>query len=400
MAAVRFCSHCGAKLLSGANFCVECGERLAGAKMPRLGLTFPFRRYAPLLVVLTVVAAGGSAVVLGVLSPKTPPSVPGHEAAQTTGNAAPKLPENHPPIAIPEQAKQAIRDMAQKAQAAPDDLDAWKRLAEAQYRAGQLEPSYLPEAATAYQHVLEREPENLDVIRNLGNIAFDRDQPDVAIGYYDRYLKQKPDDLGVQTDLGTMYLSSGKADQAIKLYEAVLKTDASFFQAQFNLFFAYRSAGETDKAMAALEKARSLAPDDTTRNQVDQVMARAKGLPPPVAAGGGQAEPAAAGGAPAAPAAPAAASSGTFQADAEAVFRQNPILGPKVQRIEWKGADSAQVYLHDFPMDQMGESMRAMFADRMKSRIKEKKDAHQLTATTTFELVDAASGKVMETITE
>ena len=392
--AVRFCAHCGAKLVSGSNFCVECGERLPGAKVPRSGMTFPLRRYAPLLVVLTVVAAGGSAVVLGVLSPKTPPSVPGREPAQPTGNAAPKLPENHPPIAIPEQAKQAIRDMAQKAQASPDDLDAWKRLAEAQYRAGQLDPSYLPEAAAAYQHVLDREPENLDVIRNLGNIAFDRDQADVAIGYYDRYLKQKPDDLGVQTDLGTMYLSSGKSDQAIKSYEAVLKTDPSFFQAQFNLFFAYRSVGESDKATAALEKARGLAPDDTSRNQVEQVMARAKGLPPPQAVGAAPSEPAGAA------AAAAEASTGTFHADAEAVFRQNPILGPKVQRIEWKDEDSAQVYLHDFPMDQMGDSMRVMFADRMKSRIKEKKDAHQLSATTKFELIDAATGKVMETITE
>jgi tetratricopeptide (TPR) repeat protein len=390
----RFCANCGGKLANGANFCVECGEPRPGAKPRRLGLAVPTHRYAPLLVILAVVAIGGGAVVLGVLSPKVPPSVPRREASQAAGDAAARLPENHPPIAIPEQVKQAMREMAQRAQAAPDNSDIWKHLAEAQYRAGQLEPSYLVEAAAAYQHVLEREPENLDVIRNLGNIAFDREQSDVAIEYYQRYLKQKPDDLNVQTDLGTMYFQAGKTDQAIQSYESVLKTDPSFFQAQFNLFFVYRAANQPEKAMAALEKARSLAPDDTSRNQVEQVMARAKGLPPPAPAAG-----AVSGASPEKqPAAPVPA--GTFQADAEDLFRQHPILGPKVQRIQWQGAETAQVYLRGFPMDQMGDDMRNMFIDRMRGRIKEKKAAHNVTQTARFDLVDDASGQVLATITE
>jgi tetratricopeptide (TPR) repeat protein len=386
----QFCTHCGTKLLNDANFCVECGQPRPGAAAPRHGFSFPSQRYAPLLVILAVVGVGTGAIVLGVLSPKTPPSVPRRQAAgDTTG----RLPENHPPITVPEEVKQAIRDMAQKAQAAPDDLDIWKRLAEAQYRVSQIEPAYLADAAATYQHVLEREPDNLDVIRNLGNIAFDRQQPDVAVDYYQRYLKQKPDDLSVQTDLGTMYLSAGKAEQAIQTYEAVLKTNPSFFQAQFNLFLAYRSLGQTDKAMAALEKARASAPDDATRNQVDRVLASAKGVAPP-AGGGAAVAPAAQTGA------AGQAAAGTFQADAEELFRQHPILGPKVQRIEWEGAETARVYLLDFPMDQMGDDMRTMFVDRMRERVKEKKQAHNVTQTAQFALVDAASGKVMATITE
>ena len=97
---------------------------------------------------------------------------------------------------------------------------------------------------------------------------------------------------------------------------------------------------------------------------------------------------------------PAAAAAGTFQADAENVFRQNPILGPKVGRIEWSGAETAKVYLRDFPIDQMPPEMKTMFADRMKGRIKEKKEAHQVTATAKFDLVDEATGKVLDTITE
>ena len=403
--AARFCSQCGAKLLSGAAFCVECGERQPGVRAPRRGFSIPVQRWAPLLVVLAVVAIGGGAVVLGVLSPKVPPSVPRHDAPPVADAAAGgALPENHPPITIPDQVKQAIRDMAQKAAAAPDDMDTWKHLAEVQYRAGQLEHEYLTQAAESYRHVVDREPDNLDAIRALGNIAFDQQQPGVAVELYQRYLKQKPDDLDVQTDLGTMYLAAGKSDQAIQQYESVLKTNPSFFQAQFNLAIAYRSLNQPDQALAALEKSRAMAPDDKTRTQVDQLLARLKGqpVPEPVAAGEAPAGQAA-GQAPAAPApavvAPAAAT-GTFQGDAEGLFRQNPIMGPKVQRIEWAGAETAKVYLRDFPMDQMPEGMRSMFMDRMKGRIKDRKEAYKVTQTTRFDLVDDASGRVMGTITE
>jgi tetratricopeptide (TPR) repeat protein len=389
----RFCASCGAPVLASANFCVECGERLPGSTAPRPRFSFPIQRYAPVLILVTVVAVGGGAVVLGVLGPKPPPAVPRRNAPPASGaantDAPTNLPEGHPPIAIPDQVKQVIRDMAKKAEAAPDDAETWKHLAEVQYRAGQLDPSYLPDAAASYRHVVEREPHNLEAIRNLGNIAFDQDQHDIAVGYYEQYLKEKPDDLEVQTDLGTMYLSAGKADRAIQQYQSVLQTNPSFFQAQFNLAIAYRSLGQTDKVVAALEKARTLAPDDKTRTQVDQLLAHAKGEP--------AAAPAAA--APAAPAG-AAPAGGSFQAEVEAIFRKNPILGPKVQRIEWPGPENAKVYVRDFPMDQMPEEMRTMFADRMKGRIKEQKDAHQVAATTRFEMIDEATGKVMDTITE
>jgi len=292
-----------------------------------------------------------------------------------------------------------MRDMATKAAAAPEDMDAWKRLAEVQYRASQLDPTFLSQAQQSYQHILEHEPNNLDAIHALGNIAFDMEQPDKAVEYYQRYLKQKPDDLEVQTDLGTMYLSANKTDEAIRIYEAVLKVNPSFFQAQFNMAIAYRTLGDSAKMLAALEKSRALAPDENLRAQVDRLIARAKGEPAPGPAAAGGAPAMEAGGMPP-PAAVPAAPAGTFQADAENIFRQNPILGPKVGRIEWSGAESAKVFVKGFPMDQMPPEMRNMFEDRMKGRIKEQKAAHQVTATTKFDLIDEPTGKVMDTITE
>ena len=385
----RFCVSCGAKLLPESNFCVECGERQGGSRAGRRLSSSSLQRYAPILVVLAGVVVVGGVIAVGVLNPKPPPSVPGRGGPQSSGEMSGKLPEGHPPVAVPEKVKDAIREMAEKADAAPDDLDIWKHLAEVQYRVGQIDPSYLPQAETSYRHLLEREPDNPDVLRGLGNIAFDQDRDDDAIGFYEKYLKLKPDDLDVQTDLGTMYLSAGKTEQAIRQYQAILEQNPSFFQAQFNLAIAYQTAGETDKVIPALEKARTMAKDDQTRSQVDQVMARVKGLPPPPAAA--EAEK---------PAAAPVVAPDTFQGGMEAIFRQHPVLGPKVERIEWSAAESAKVYLRDFPMEQMPPEMVNTFTDRLKSQIKEQKDAHKVTAAARVELVDSGSGKVMETVTE
>jgi tetratricopeptide (TPR) repeat protein len=395
----RFCSSCGAKLLPDSSFCVECGERQAGAPARARFSSWRMQRYAPVIVVLAVVVIVAGVVAVGTLNPKTPASVPRRGGPQSSGEMSGDLPAGHPPITIPDNVKQAIADMVKKADAAPDDLDAWNRLAEVQYRVGQIDPSYLVQAEASYRHLLERKPNDPDTLRGLGNIAFDQDRTEDAIGFYDKYLKLKPDDLDVQTDLGTMYLSGGKTEKAIQQYQSVLKASPSFFQAQFNLAIAYQTAGETDKVMPALEKARTMAKDDETRNRVDQVMARVKGLPPPAAVAEAANESPLAGAEAPKPAAPAAASQ-TFQGGVEAIFRQHPILGPKIDRIEWSGAESAKVYLRDFPMEQMPPEMVSTFTDHLKSQIKEQKDAHKVTATARVELVDSGSGKVMDTVTE
>jgi len=382
--------------MANAQFCTECGTRQGGRTSGGSASSFPWQRYAPLLVVAVVALVLGGVVVVATLNPKTPATVARRGSSQSAPGNAGSLPEGHPPITVPEETKQAIRDLSKKAADAPDDLDTWKRLADLQYRAGQIEPALLADADVSYRHILDREPNDPDVLRSLGNVAFDQDKAEVAIDFYQRYLKVKPDDADVATDLGTMFLAAGKPEQAIDQYEAVLKRNPSFFQAQFNLAIAYNKLGQRDKVIEALEKARGLAKDDQTRTQVEQALAHVKGAPPVAVAGAGT--PATGSGAQAGTAsAPVAA---TFQAGLEASLRQHPIIGPKIERIEWAGAEDAKVYLRDFPMDQMPESITGMFLERMKARVQEQKEAHKVTRTARVELIDSATGKVMTTITD
>jgi tetratricopeptide (TPR) repeat protein len=375
MTTTKFCTQCGAKLLADARFCAACGQAAGGAVVARRRIAL--ERWAPALVVAAVVVVAGSAVLTGARS-APPPNVP---PPRTTAQNAPAMPEDHPPLQIPDDVRKVIAKLAAAAKDKPDDINTWQQLGFVQYRAGQVDPAYLADATTTYSHILEREPENLDALRALGNIAFDRNEPEHALEYYRRYLKIKPDDLGVQTDVGTMLLSSQQVDAAMKAYLDVLAIDPKFFQAQFNLAIAYRAAGDTDKALAALQKARDVADDDATRQRVDTLLARLKGEP--AAAGGEVAE----------------AGGGDLRGDVEAIFRSHPIVGPKLDRIDWPSDDRVRVVLREFPMDSMPPMVRGKFLDRIRSGLRDGAARHPGTPPPTVELVDAASGRVMETIT-
>ncbi len=372
--ASRFCTQCGASLLRDAHFCAACGApEGAGSSRPLLGAALS--RFAPGLVLATVISLGAITVGLGARS-ANPPNLPPSQAG------APGMPPGHPPVEVPAEVRSAIDKLAAHAKANPDDRDAWRQLGFVQYRAGQVDPKYLQEAAATYTHLLAGDPNDLDALRGLGNIAYDRDDPAAAVDFFRRYLAQKPDDLGVQTDLGTMLLASHQNEAALQTYRAVLQADPTFFQAQFNLALAYRATGDQAQALAALIRARDIAPDANARNRVESVLAQVSGTPV------------------ASTSTPGANVAGNLRAGVEAVFRAHPIVGPRVDRIDWSGATALRVMLREFPMQAMPQPVRETFIRRIRSGLVDSKARHGVTDPLRVELVDAGNGQVMEVITE
>jgi tetratricopeptide (TPR) repeat protein len=371
----RFCVDCGARLTPGARFCVECGTSAGGSRR-QAGRRFAIERHAPALVFGTVIVIAGLAVYHGSNAASEPASIGPPPGAGKTGAT---LPEGHPPVSLPDDVRQAIDRLAAAAETKPDDVEVWRQLAFAQYRAGQVDPSYLARAAKSYAHVLDRSAADLDALRALGNIAFDQNDPEKAIGYYDRYLELKPEDLNVRTDLGTMYLAARKVEEATRIYQAVLATDPGFFQAQFNLAIAYRAGGDDRKALVALEQARALAKDEPARQRVDALAAH-------LAAG--EERP------------PAGGAETGLRAEVESIFRSHPIAGPKLERFAWTGDGSVQVFLRDFPMDGMPPEVRRRFVERVESGLREKKERAGRSTALEVQIVDSATARVMETITQ
>jgi tetratricopeptide (TPR) repeat protein len=407
--AMRFCPQCGTRLADGARFCSGCGQPLAAAAGPAplaaaSAGARSLRDQAPGLVVLTLFLAAGLAIWLRVLQPSArtgsaPPS-PGAPAAAG-------LPADHPPLELPDEAKQFIASLTSKADAAPSDVAAWKTLAQVQARAAEVDPSYRARALESYRHVLGLAPDDLEAIQGLGNVYYDQQQYAAAAQQYEQYLKVKPDDPNVRTDLGTTYLYQRQVDRAIDTYASVLKDHPDFMQAYFNLGLAYQAKGDRAKATAALAKARSLAPDEATRAQIDRVSAQLEGKAgarsgldaiaeadtpagAPPATDAGAARPAPPSGAPA---------PSDFKGEVEAGLRAHPILGPKITAIDWPEPTHARARIADFPMQAMPDFARNLFRARLETILDDAKTKHGVAGECTLELVDAASGAPMETIT-
>jgi tetratricopeptide (TPR) repeat protein len=285
---------------------------------------------------------------------------------------------------MPAEVKNFIADLEKKAKEHPDDVAAWMRLGQVNARAAQLDPSYSSAAASAFQHILEREPKNIDALRGIANVHYDRNEHREAIPFYEQYLALKPDDLSAQTDLGTMYLAASNPTRAIAIYRDVLRQNPSFMQAHYNLAVAYHRQGDDPGALGELQTARALATDDDVRRQIDDMIAGLKGGPPPPAAG--------------TPVEAPPADRSPFQAAVEAAFRNHPIMGPRIARFDWTGPATGRVLVRDFPMAAMPDNVREKFTGRLGGELRSAQSSHPVEGAVSVEIADASSGAVMATI--
>src|SRR5271168_3135896 len=310
---MRFCPQCGAPLIAGAKFCVDCGCALAtgAAGAGEFGARGAgLRRNSPITTAFVVVFA--AIAVLGlfaaafirygwfmsttpeagreqvasappvIAAPNGGPPPPQPEVAPNNGGAPQneqanpaaggtqngQLPAGHPKIELPTEARSFIDKIEKDAQAKPKDILAWDKFGDVSMRAAMFDQTYYGRAEEAYGHVLKMDPDNLDALRGIGDIDYDKEQYDEAIAAYEHYLKKKPDDPEVRTDLGTMYLYTGNADQAIVQYKKAAATKPGFFQAYYNMGIAYAQENKTTEAADTLKQAMTLAPDDTAKKQV------------------------------------------------------------------------------------------------------------------------------------
>ena len=456
---MRFCPQCGAPLLAGAKFCVECGRALdaaasgagesgrarGGANIGRNTISTTFVFVFVALAVVGLAAAGwiyvktpevvreqiavappvanppGAASSPGAAAPNTPASdqnVSANPAAGGTQNGG--LPPGHPTIELPTEARSFVDKIERDAIAKPKDVVAWNKFGAVSMRAAMFDQTYYGKAEEAYGHVLKLDPDNLDALRGIGDIDYDKQHYDEAIAAYEHYLKKKPDDPEVRTDLGTMYLYTGNADQAVVQYKKAIAAKPGFFQAYYNMGIALAQENKPDDATATLKQAIAFAPDDTAREQVKELLAKLSGAPAASAsmqaasattpAAAAAAKSPAAASSPAAsaavantsasPAAATASSGDDFHDAVEEMVRGLPIAGPKVTTVEWPDKLKAKVFMADFPMDQMPPFAKTKFLTDLKAGIDSAKKDNNISSPVEVDIVDGASGNIMETITQ
>ena len=386
---MKFCPECGSAVQPGAKFCVNCGQPLSpsAATPQRVRIRIPPGFAA---VFLIVVVAGLAAT--GILIRQHRKVQAQQESAKTSAD----LPPGHPQVELPKKARDFINGLEAAANKQPKDVAVWNRLGTVALRAAMFDPTYYRMAEKAYGHVLQLDPDNLEALRGIGNLNYDRQKYDEAIAAYEHYLKQKPDDPEVQTDLGTMYLYTGNADQAIKRYKKAISIKPDFYDAYFNMGVAYGALNDPANARAALNQALKVAPDQDAKTRVTTVLAKLGGGGAQVAsAGGGSPADSAAAGQPQSGAAP-----NSFQGQIESMVRGLPFAGPKVQSVRWDSKNKATVLMNDFPMNAMPPFARQKFVGDLGSGIEDAKKAYHFDGPFQLQIADAASGQVMETVSK
>jgi tetratricopeptide (TPR) repeat protein len=400
--------------MPGAKFCVGCGTPLTAAAMSAAAavtgtgsggaagsaIRAPFASapaaspagshftpaFAAVFAAIFAIGLGAAALILR----QQPQRERALANAPAQMGAAGNLPPGHPEvIKIPDKARKFIDELQAKAQAAPNDAAAWDRFGDAAERAAMFDPTYYPKAADAYAHVLKLDPDDLPALRGVGNIDYDRRHYDEAIAAYEHYLSRKPDDARVRTDLGTMYLSSGNPDVAIVQYKKVVIAHPDFFEAYFNLGVAYAEQENKPVARSYFAKARTLAPDDKARGEIDQMLAAigAHGAPREAAAASGS------------EAVVADGDAATFQGAFEQMARGLPIAGPKVHGVQWTSVNHPRLLMDDFPMGQMPPFAAKRFLDDLKSGTADAMKSHHVHGPVNVEIADAASNHVMQSVT-
>lgn len=421
--------------MAGAKFCVECGRPIVAASTEadadttpssgrsaraRIAATSLTTAFIVAFAAITVIGLGAAGWILlrtptaghqqaasesAVAQNGTGSPIPNGNASNpmggTVGNNAPnQLPVGHPRVQLPTEARSFIDKIEKDAKAKPKDINAWNELGNVTMRAAMFDDSYYTTAETAYAHVLELDPNNTTALRGVGDIDYDTNKYDQAVAAYEHYLKEKPNDPEVRTDLGSMYLYTGNADQALIQYQRAIKLKPDMFQAYYNMGVAFAQENKNGDAQAALKKAYTLAPDDNARNQVKDLMGKIAGASGTLASlpGGGAAATSNEAAPPSQPAITTPAT--TFQGDLEKIVRAMPVVGPKVGSFQWPSKNKARMLMENFPMDQMPPFAKHKFLSDIKSSIDAAKKDYKVTDHVQLQIVDSASGHVMETVTE
>lgn len=123
---------------------------------------------------------------------------------------------------------------------------------------------------------LQSDPNNPQLLAQIGNIYYDTQNFSDAIGYYGKSLALR-EDPNVRTDMGTAYFYAGDADHALAEFGRVLKSNPGFDNALFNTgMVKFQAKMDVNGAVAAWQEMLKLNPNHPRRAELEKLIANAR----------------------------------------------------------------------------------------------------------------------------
>ena len=160
-------------------------------------------------------------------------------------------------LAMQAQSKpEALRELGQAAQLAPDDAQTQLEWGKALAGAGNDE-----QAAPILQHVLALAPGSIEATDQLAQVYQRTQRVPEAIALYQKVLAANPDDATVLTNLGMAYEQAQRAKDAVPLLQRAVALAPRDVTAYQDLAAAYVQLSQFADAARELRVALKLAPD-------------------------------------------------------------------------------------------------------------------------------------------
>jgi tetratricopeptide (TPR) repeat protein len=177
-------------------------------------------------------------------------------AAGTAGAPMGNLPAGHPnvPGTGGGSSTAEVQSAIDKARQNPTDFESQMKAAEMYYQIQRYDG-----AVEFLKKANEIQPDNYEVIVNLGNASFDGGKYEEAEKWYTAALQKKPDNLDVRSDLGLP-----DHDRAVKEFKRVLESDPNHVQALQNLTVAYTKKSDKANAESTLAQLEKVEPTNSS----------------------------------------------------------------------------------------------------------------------------------------
>ncbi|MEI6846946.1 MAG: tetratricopeptide repeat protein [Chlorobiaceae bacterium] len=141
-----------------------------------------------------------------------------------------------------------ISQLQQEVWTRPQNAESFMRLGNALARDQRYN-----EATEAFKNALAINPKLDMAYRALGAIAFNQNNYNSALFYFQKYLERAPKDPVRLYDVGNAYMKLKQYDKAIKAYSDAVDKSESFAEAHYNLAICYINTGRRAEAEAIYE---------------------------------------------------------------------------------------------------------------------------------------------------